>query len=88
MIVIPGWDGMNLQRFTFWFNLLMRTPNKDVDPITVKYDNNFRNHFVVIDGRHRFLAAVFACRPTIPCVINIQTDVDYTKMTLGDYPDA
>jgi hypothetical protein len=87
MIVIPGWDGMNLQRFTFWFNQLMRTPDKDVDPITIKY-NIQMNCFTIKDGRHRFLATVFACRPTIPCVVDVQTDVDYTKMILGDYPDV
>jgi hypothetical protein len=81
MIVIPGWDGMNLQRFTFWFNLLMRAPDKDVDPITIKH-NPQMNRFTIEDGRHRFLATVFACRPTIPCIIDVQTDVDYT--ILGD----
>jgi len=87
MIIIPSWDGMNLQRFTSWFNLLMRTPDKDVDPIIVEHDSRM-NCFTIKDGRHRFLATVFACRPTIPCVVKLQTEVDYTYMTLGDYPDV
>lgn len=77
MIIVPGWDGMNLQRFVFYFNLLMKEPDKDTDPIIVTPDGS-TGRFQIKQGRHRFLAYAFACRPTIRCIIESEITLDYS----------